>query len=957
MHTVLLFAFLVAVASANAQQGFAVVPSDPTHTRLTVLDNGLRVYVSVQRSRPRASTILAVRAGSKDDPANATGLAHYLEHMLFKGTDRLGTWNPKAELPLIDSLEALYETYRHEPSSRKRSDLYNQIDRLANHAAQYALPNEYDRLVAALGCVGTNAFTLADATLYLNNVPVENLEPFFAVEAERLRNPVLRLFPTELDAVYEEKNTSLTSDVEMAYDTILARLFPHHPYGSQSTLGTVEHLRYPSMKSIREFFQRHYVPSNMALVVVGDVQPDSVVAWASRTYGTLLSPPTSSPVKGAPAPFQKQETVTLSGPNTPFVMMGFRWPPARHRDIPALLLLDMILSSSATGCLEQQRLFRGGASATWTDPMLQTDGSVHLIGAEALPGQSLDSLQATLWDCIQTIADGLLSQEQLDAYVLNERVRILERRRSPDMLAHDIAMSFIHGLPWQRAVNMVEELSRITVDDVVRVAREYYSVGHCTIVKNQGTRTDSMELERPVASQLPQARTAWSDFAIGILKRRAMPGKSVIDDIHRDVTISAPSKGVTLYSAINTTDELFSCTIIVQRGWLHSPLLSNVVECLHRQDTETMIASTFSGYLESIGAAINAECHEDKTVITLHGLHRTAKEAFQLLADRLLLTVFRQQPWQRYVDNVEATIDANMLDLDVVHDALREFALYGKKSAYLIRPTIDELRYTSQDTLSHYLRLLLATEHSVLYYGPADTAQVADLLRPLYVGAGIPQKAPPRTVRACTTLKKPVLYAVDWPGNQSRLFAANVLSEPVRRSNTGRMEWLSAVTTSEHYQRLREQSGLAYTALGTIVVPADSSRPYAVESDVATSAEQTSDALRMVVGIHTSQLVDSVSALAQKDMVTSALGSDVPTHDDVVSTVWLERHHGWTSSRSNAAFRQLQGETLASLGAAKRRIAADPIDIVAVLGPKRHLKSLSWFAPIRWLRVQDIIRR
>lgn len=957
MHVILLLAFVLSGATVIAQPGFTVVPSDPTQTRLTVLDNGLRVYVSVDRSRPRVSTILAVRVGSKHDPPDATGLAHYLEHMLFKGTDRFGTWNPTAELPLIDSMERLYEDYRQSTTPVGRNALYGRIDSLANHAARYALPNEYDRLVAALGCLGTNAMTTPDATLYLNNVPKENLLPFFALEAERFRNPVLRLFPTELDAVYEEKNTSLTSDVEMAYDTLMARLFPDHPYGSQSTLGTVEHLRFPSMRRIREFFQRYYLPSNMALIVVGDVQPDSVVAWASRTYGTMPSRPAPSPVKGAPAPFQKHDTVTLSGPNAPCVMIGFPWPPARHRDVPALLLLDLMLSSPVTGCLEQQRLFGRGVSTAWTEPVLQADGSAHIIAAEALPGQSLDSVQATLWNCIRSIQDGLILQEQLDAHVLNERVRVLEQRRNPDALASDIATAYIHGVPWQRAVNWVEELARVTVDDVQRVAREYYTRGHCTIVKSHGQRSDASDLARPVASELPEQRTTWSTFADSILGLRVMPSALPLHDIHKDVTLTTPYNGVALFSALNSTDELFSCTIIVQRGWLHMPLLRNIMESLDQQDMESMTASMLAGRLQSLGATIDAECQEDRTIITLCGLHRTAGEAFQLLADRLLLTVFRQSPWQRYVDNVEATTDAGMLDMDVVQDALREYALYGEQSAYRQRPTIAELRHTSQDTLAHHLRMLLATEHSVLYYGPADTSRLSALLQPLYVGSGILKKAPSRIHRKYAKLKKPVLYAVDWPGHQSRISAVNVLEEQVSTRRTGQIAWLSAITATEHYQRLREQSGLAYTAHGTVATPTDSTMSYIVESEMNTSAQHTAMALRALVDLHASRSIDTVSAMAQKALVASAFRSDIPTYDDVLSAVWLEQYHGWTSSRSNAALRQLQGETLSSLAAVKRRTAVDLIDIVAVLGPKREVNTLLWFAPIRRLAVQDLFRK
>jgi len=180
--------------------------NDPLNTRIYTLKNGMKVYLSVYKNAPRIQTYIAVKAGSKNDPANATGLAHYLEHMVFKGTDVYGTKDFKKENIEIKKIENLYETYRATKDDAKRKKIYHQIDSISGVAAKFAIANEYDKLLAGIGADGTNAFTSFDKTVYVNDIPSNQINNWLKIEAERFRKPVLRLFHTELEAVYEEKN-------------------------------------------------------------------------------------------------------------------------------------------------------------------------------------------------------------------------------------------------------------------------------------------------------------------------------------------------------------------------------------------------------------------------------------------------------------------------------------------------------------------------------------------------------------------------------------------------------------------------------------------------------------------------------------------------------------------------------------------------------------------------------
>jgi predicted Zn-dependent peptidase len=263
--------------------------------------------------------MIATRAGSKQDPPNNTGLAHYLEHLLFKGTDRYGTLNYQREKPYLDAIEALYEAYNKTTDSLKRLTIYKAIDSVAQLAAALAIPNEYDRMVSALGAQGTNAFTATDVTAYINDVPAHQVEALLRLEAERFRAPVLRLFHTELEAVYEEKNIAIDNENREMGEKLMAALFPDHPYGTQTTIGTIEHLKNPSIRAIRQYYETYYVPNNMVVIVAGDVKPEEVVQWVEKYFGAYQPKPVPPfPYqKGAPSPLKKPVRIEVVGPSAP----------------------------------------------------------------------------------------------------------------------------------------------------------------------------------------------------------------------------------------------------------------------------------------------------------------------------------------------------------------------------------------------------------------------------------------------------------------------------------------------------------------------------------------------------------------------------------------------------------------------------------------------------------------
>lgn len=332
---------------------YRTVEGDLTKARIYTLDNGLKVYLSVNKEKPRIQTYIAVRTGSKNDPAETTGLAHYLEHLMFKGTKQFGTSNPEAEAPLLDEITNRYEAYRKLTDPQARKKAYHEIDSISQLAAKYNIPNEYDKLMAAIGAQGTNAYTSNDVTCYTEDIPSNEIENWAKIQADRFQNMVIRGFHTELEAVYEEYNIGLSSDNRKLFATISKMLWPNHPYGTQTTIGTQEHLKNPSIVNIKNYFNKWYVPNNVAVCMVGDFAPDDVIAIIDKYFSSWKpGADVRQPVFDPLPPLTTPKDTTIVGQEAEQVWVGWRGKQSNSLQADTLLLLEDVLSNGRAGLFD-----------------------------------------------------------------------------------------------------------------------------------------------------------------------------------------------------------------------------------------------------------------------------------------------------------------------------------------------------------------------------------------------------------------------------------------------------------------------------------------------------------------------------------------------------------------------------------------------------------------------------
>ncbi|MBQ5408012.1 MAG: insulinase family protein, partial [Prevotella sp.] len=395
----LLTACLVALGMSLQAKNYdyKTVDGDLTKTRIYTLDNGLKVYLSINKEKPRIQTFIAVRTGSKNDPAETTGLAHYLEHLMFKGTKQFGTSNPDAEAPYLNDIKNRYEAYRKLTDNEARKKAYHEIDSVSQLAAQYNIPNEYDKLMAAIGAQGTNAYTSNDVTCYTEDIPSNEIENWAKIQSDRFQNMVIRGFHTELEAVYEEYNIGLSSDQRKLFATTSKMLWPNHPYGTQTTIGTQEHLKNPSIVNIENYFNKWYRPNNVAICMAGDFDFDQTIAIIDKYFsGWKPGADVKQPVFASLPPLTSPKDTTIVGQEAEQIWVAWRAKQANSLQADTLELMEDVLSNGRAGLFDlglnqTMKVQRAGAGSE----LMHDHGGFFLIGSPK-QGQSLDEVKTLM---------------------------------------------------------------------------------------------------------------------------------------------------------------------------------------------------------------------------------------------------------------------------------------------------------------------------------------------------------------------------------------------------------------------------------------------------------------------------------------------------------------------------------------------------------------------------------
>ncbi len=692
--------------------------NDPTNSRWYTLKNGLTVILAQNSTKPRVQTLIATKAGSSSDPAENTGLAHYLEHMLFKGTDKYGSLDFKKEKVFLDQIDALYEKYNHTTDESERSEIYKEIDSVSGEAAKFAIANEYDKMLQAIGAQGTNAFTSFERTVYVNDVPSNQVSTWLDIEAERFRNPVLRLFHTELEAVYEEKNRTLDNDGRQVYEELLAASFPNHNYGRQTTIGTIEHLKNPSLVKIREYYNTFYVPNNMAVIMVGDIDLASTFLEVEKKFSYMKAKPVPTINSEESGEVFQKQIINVVGPSQESLMMGYRVPDAMDKDADLVNLVDLILANSSAGLIDLNMVKAQRCIQAYSSTMLLKDRGLHFFGGTPLEGQSLEELQELFYQQIQLLKSGEFDMELVQSIVLNQKVSKIREYDSYRATAYSLMDAFVMNNSWSSELAKLDHMLTYSKEDVTNFANRYYSEGHVVVYKRQGEKTQSLKVEKPEITKVEVNRGKTSPFVADILGRKTKAIAPQILEYEKEIAFGEIDGKVPVWKVKKGDDQLFAMYYVLDIGSLHDQKLALAVEYLEYLGTDEYTPDDISTEFYKLACNYGVSTGGEQSYVYLNGLASEFDEAVKLFEHLLQNAVADEEKLKQMIaQKLKSRKDAK-LNKGAIMYRLRNYALYGEQNPSTYFLSEEELMKISGEELTTYIHNLSNYKHKVFYSGP-----------------------------------------------------------------------------------------------------------------------------------------------------------------------------------------------------------------------------------------------
>lgn len=707
--------------ASSGGYSYKYVTNDPVKARFYTLKNGLTVILSATKKDPRIQCYVATKAGSKTDPADHTGLAHYLEHMLFKGTDKYGSLHWEKEKIQLEKINGLYEQYNKTTDEERRKAIYHEIDSVSGVAASFAIANEYDKMMSSMGAQGTNAFTSFEQTVYTDDIPANATDKYLKVQAERFRNPVFRIFHTELEAVYEEKNRTLDNDGRKVNELLFRELFKNNNYGRQTTIGTIEHLKNPSLQAIRNYFNTYYVPNNMGVILSGDFDPDAMIKKVDEAFSYMQPKPipayTFEPEQPITAPVLKEVT----GPDAESVTIGFRLPGNKDKDILLAELVGQILTNGKAGLMDlnlvkKQKLLRASASSY----TLIDYGILYMQGA-ATAGQSLDDVKSLMLGEIDNLKKGNFDNNLIPSIVNNMKKAIILASESYGSRAENLMDAFTSELDWKGQVSYTERLSRITKKDVVDFANKYFGDNYVAILKRKGEDKNIVKVDKPPITPVETNRDAQSDFVKAVNAMPATPVKPVFLDYNKDIQKGKIGAAEVLYVP-NKDNGIFRLRYRYDMGNWNNKKLGMAAQYLQFLGTGKMSAEDITKEFYKIACSFNISAGPEFTTVTIEGLQENFTKAVTLFEDLLKNCKPDEEALKALkARTAKARSDAK-LNKGAIMQGLVAYARYGKTNPYNYTLSTDELNSLTSAELTAILHSLNNYTHQILYYGPQPLA-------------------------------------------------------------------------------------------------------------------------------------------------------------------------------------------------------------------------------------------
>ena len=929
------------------------------------LENGLTVWLNEDHSQPKVFGAVVVKAGAKDCPD--TGIAHYFEHMMFKGTDRIGTLDYESEKVLLDSIAMKYDELAMTEDTAARARLQKEINELSIRSSEYVIPNEFNRLINRFGGSGLNAATSYDATIYFNTFSPQYMVQWAEINSERLINPVFRLFQSELETVYEEKNMYGDFIGGQVMDTLMARYFGPHPY-AYPIIGSTKNLKNPRLTEMHKFFEDYYVASNMALILSGDFDAQQVMPILEKAFSRIRSGNAPKQEKVMLPPFNGRETMKVKFP-IPFIKamgLGFRGVSANHEDQVALnIAVNLLNNANGTGYLDKLMVEHKLMGALAINESMNEAGILAVAIMPKLLIQSYSSAEKMVWDEINRVKNGDFSDEMFNSLKLEQKRQYASSLENIDSRATIMMNLFSQGKSWNDYLNEVARIESITKEDVVRVAQKYFSNNYLCVTKSTG-KYPKDNLPKPAFSPVvPRNADASSSYAKQLEKIPEQQVAPRIIDFEKDVKTSKLTPLVTLYTTPNPLNDIFTLNISYGIGALEQPELMQLTNYLQLLGTESLSFEQFRSRLQSIGSTLAFDVTPDAFVMKGTGFDNHMDETMELVGDFIRHAKADDKKLRQIVDDAKVSEKAFFKSGDNVASALLEQVKYGDQSRYLRKLSLSQIKkLKGKDMLAIYDKVR-SVQCDLHYCGTLPVEKVIGTIRqhlPLErttVASNSPY------YRELKQYDRPTVFFIDMPDMAQSIVYGYVKGDPVDDKASRHASQLFSVyfggdMSSLMFQEIREFRSFAYRTSGRYQLPNHAHKGTAgsFTAMLSTQSDKTLDALGVLDSLIREMPLKPERMEAVKQTLVNRINNDYPPFRNLSEKVASARMEGFDRDPAEEFLRDIATMDMQDISRFyQEQISGRPV-VYVITGNRKHIdmKKLAEYGTIIKVKKKGIYK-
>jgi len=938
---------------------------NPLEVKTYTLSNGLTVWLNEDHSQPKIYGAVLVKAGAKECPN--TGIAHYFEHMMFKGTDKIGTTDYLSEKVLLDSVVLKYDELATIKDDACRKNIQKEINTLSVKAAKFAIPNEFDKLITRYGGSGLNAGTSQDYTVYHNQFSPQYINQWAEVNSERLINPVFRLFQSELETVYEEKNMYSDQLGRLALEKASERFFQPNPY-KYSIIGSTENLKNPQISQMRTFFENYYVAGNMGLILCGDFKSEEILPVLERTFSRIKAGEAPQTDILQPRPFVGRERfeVKLSIPLIKAVALGWRGVPSNHEDEMALnIMFGLLTNSNGTGYLDKLGMDKKVFMAAGGQGNMNDAGLLFVMAIPKIPFQSCSKAKACLMKEVERIKNGDFSEESFNSLKLEQKRTYEKQLEDINSRTNQMIDVFSQGISWETYLGKNKKIDALTKNDIVNVANKYFTENYLEVTKKTGTYPKDKLTKPGFAPIIPKNMEAKSEYAKNLEKMETQKLAPHFLDFNKDVKCIMLAPLVTLYTKSNPVNDIFTFDLKFGKGTLESPILDAVSTHLSMLGTDSLTFDRFRGHLQKLGSTLNFDAESEMFVLHVSGFDFNFDETLSLVCDFIKHASPDETKISQLVDEAKISIKSEKKSADEVSEAILEKIQFGEKSTFLNRLSLSEIKKLKSKVMLDEFNAVTKVECEMHYCGNISSDSVAAKIKRAMAPQNNTIASQGIIYRELKEVEAPVIYFCNMP-KASQSVISCYISGDVDADFKGRSasslfnNYFGGNMGSILFQQIREFRSLAYRASGTYQLQSyrHKDKKGKFIASLSTQCDKTTDAIFVLDSLIRNMPENPERVeMARQEVVNTALNA-YPSYRQLSPRIADLKRQGFKSDPSQQLIDAVNEMYLQDiLNFYQKNLKGKSIAYVVVGDRKKiDMKMLSAFGKIIEVKTKEIFR-